>query len=168
MISDVIAILGSTPDKIRREIGGLSPRQLKARPAPDKWSIQEILAHLDDVEELGMRARVAAMIEQNEPSLAPFDQEQRVIEQQYHKKAPLRSLDHFARQRKANVKWLRTLKPVQLKRKGHHQVVGEITAGEMIHEWAFHDLGHLKQILEVKRYALWPEMGNMRQFYKLQ
>jgi len=168
MLSEVIEILGSTPDKIRREIAGLSARQLKARPAADKWSIQEILAHLADVEELGMRARVTAMVEQNEPSLAPFDQEQRAIEQQYAKKAPLRSLDHFARQRKANVRWLRTLKPAQLKRKGHHQVVGEITAGEMIHEWAFHDLGHLKQILEVKRYWLWPSMGNMQQFYKLQ
>jgi hypothetical protein len=37
----------------------------------------------------------------------------------------------------------------------------------MIHEWAFHDLGHLKQIMEVKRYALWPHMGNMQRFYKL-
>jgi len=167
MLSDVIEILGSTPDKIRREIAGLSPRQLKVRPAPDKWSIQEILAHLDDVEELGMRERVAAMVEQNEPSLAPFDQERRAIEQQYHKKAPRRSLRHFARQRRTNVKWLRALKPAQLKRQGHHQVVGEITAGEMIHEWAFHDLGHLKQILEVKRYGLWPHMGGMQQFYKL-
>ncbi|MGO9273956.1 MAG: DinB family protein [Terriglobia bacterium] len=167
MLSDVIEILGSTPEKIRREIAGLSPRQLKARPAPDKCSIQEILAHLDDVEELGMRERVAAMVAQNEPSLAPFDQEQRAIEQQYHKKAPLRSLRHFARQRRANVKWLRALKSAQLKRKGHHQVVGEITVGEMIHEWAFHDLGHLKQILEVKRYSLWPHMGGMQQFYKL-
>jgi len=168
MIRDVIEILGSTPEKIRREISGLSPRQLKARPAPDKWSIQEILAHLDDVEELGMRARVAVMIEQEEPSLPPFDQERRAIEQKYDQRDPLGTLDHFARQRKANVKWLRTLKPAQLRRKGHHQAVGEITAGEMIHEWAFHDLGHLKQILEVRRHALWPKMGNMRQFYKLQ
>jgi DinB superfamily len=168
MLDDVLEILSSTPEKIRRETGGLSPRQLKARPSPEKWSIQEILAHLDDVEELGMRARVAAMIEQDEPSLAPFDQEQRAIEQRYDKKAPFRSLAHFARQRESNLIWLRKLKPAQLKRKGHHQVVGEITAGEMIHEWAFHDLGHLKQILEVKRYWLWPHMGNMQQFYKLQ
>ena len=49
---------------------------LKVRPAPNKWSIQEILAHLDDVEELGMRARVAAIIEQDEPFLLPFDQEE--------------------------------------------------------------------------------------------
>jgi hypothetical protein len=54
-----------------------------------------------------------------------------------------------------------------LKRKGVHQEVGEIAAAEMITEWAFHDLGHLKQILEIKRYALYPRMGNMRAFYEL-
>jgi hypothetical protein len=30
-----------------------------------------------------------------------------------------------------------------------HQKVGEIMTGEMIHEWVFHDLGHLSQILEL-------------------
>ena len=54
-----------------------------------------------------------------------------------------------------------------MKRKGRHDVVGVITAGEMIYEWAFHDLGHIKQILEVKRYGLWPDMGRMQDFYKL-
>jgi DinB superfamily len=167
MLREVLTILASTPGKISREIATLSPRQMRPRPAPGKWSVQEILAHLDDVEELGMRARIAAMIEQDEPVLLRFDQEQRAIQLHYNRKDPQRSLEHFACQRQANVKWLRTLRPAQLKRKGHHQAVGEITAGEMIHEWAFHDLGHLKQILEVKRYALWPKMGNMSKFYKL-
>jgi hypothetical protein len=165
---EVLETLDSTPEKIRREIASLLPRHLKARPAPNKWSVQEILAHLDDVEELGMRARVVAMIEEDEPLLLPFDQEKRATEQKYRQRNPQSSLDHLTRQRKANVKWLHTLKPAQLRRKGHHELAGEITAEEMIHEWAFHDLGHLKQILEVKRYALWPKMGNMRQFYKLE
>ena len=167
MLEDVLAILASTPEKVRREIRDLSPRQLKTRPPPDKWSVQEILAHLDDVEEVGMRARVAAMIEQDRPTLLPFDQEARVVEMKYNKKDPLASLAHLTRQRRANVKWLRTLRPAQLTRRGVHQKVGEITAGEMIHEWAFHDLGHLKQILEVKRYALWPRIGNLQAFYRL-
>jgi hypothetical protein len=167
MLEDVLAILSSTPEKVRREIRDLSPRQMRARPAPGKWSIQEILAHLDDVEEVGMRARVAAMIEQHEPALSPFDQEARVVEMEYRKKDPLASLAHLTRQRHANVKWLRTLRPGQLRRRGVHESVGEITAGEMIHEWAFHDLGHLKQILEVKRYALWPRIGNLRTFYRM-
>jgi len=54
-----------------------------------------------------------------------------------------------------------------LKRQGVHQSVGTVSAEEMITEWAFHDLGHLKQILEIKRYALYPRMGNMRAFYDL-
>jgi hypothetical protein len=164
---EVLAILSATPEKVRREVSSMSSHQMKTRPAAGKWSVQEILAHLNDVEELGMRARVAAMIEQDEPSLEPFDQEKRAVELRYDRKDPLRSLKHFTRQRRANVRWLRTLKPTQLRRAGHHQTVGEITAGEMICEWAFHDLGHLKQILEIKRYALWPRMGNMQKFYHL-
>ena len=167
MLKDVLKILASTPEKLRREIATMSPKEMKTRPAPDKWSVQEILAHLDDVEEHGMRARVAAMIEQDEPALLPFDQEKRAVELRYNRKDPRRTLTRFARQRQVNLKWLRALKPAQLKRRGIHQAVGEITAGEMIHEWAFHDLGHLKQILEVKRYSLWPRIGNMRAFYKL-
>ena len=167
MLKDVLAILASTPEKLRREISTISARDMKTRPAPDKWSVQEILAHLDDVEEHGMRARVAAMIERDEPALPLFDQEKRVLELEYNRKAPRKSLASFARQRQANLKWLRRLRPAQLKRKGIHQTVGEITAEELIHEWAFHDLGHLKQVLEVKRYALWPRIGNLRAFYKL-
>jgi len=167
MLGDVLAILSSTPEKVRREIRDLPPRQMRTRPPPNKWSIQEILAHLDDVEEVGMRARVAAMIEQHEPTLSPFDQEARAVEMEYRKKDSLASLAHLTRQRHANVRWLRTLRPGQLRRRGVHESVGEITAGEMIHEWAFHDLGHLKQILEVKRYALWPRIGNLRAFYRM-
>lgn len=166
-IRDVLTILETTPGKLRREISSMSARQIRTRPAAGKWSVREILAHLDDVEELGMRARVAAMVERDRPVLEFFDQEKRARDLGYDRKDPLRSLGHFIRQRRANVRWLRTLKPAQLKRKGHHQTVGEITAEEMIYEWAFHDLGHLKQVMEVKRYWLWPRMGNMRKFYHL-
>src|SRR5437763_14229803 len=127
MLKDVFAILASTPEKLRREISTISARDMKTRPAPDKWSVQEILAHLDDVEEHGMRARVAAMIEQDEPALLPFDQEKRAVELRYNRKDPRRTLTRFARQRQVNLKWLRALKPVQLKHKGMHQTVRQIT-----------------------------------------
>jgi hypothetical protein len=166
-LREVFTVLATTPDKIRREITGLTPREMKRRPAPGKWSVAEVLAHLDDVEELGMRARVAAMLQEHEPVLLSFDQERRAVEQRYQRRDPWRSLAGFTRQRRANLKWLRRLKPAQLRRRGNHQSVGVVTAGEMIHEWAFHDLGHLKQILEIKRYALWPQMGNTRKFYRL-
>ena len=114
-----------------------------------------------------LHREIAAMIDGNEPALPACDQAKRALERRYDRKDPRASLASFIRQRRANLKWLRTLKPAELRRKGLHQTVGEVTAGEMIHEWAFHDLGHLKQIMEVKRCALCPHMGNMRKFYKL-
>jgi len=167
MLKDVFAILASTPEKIRREIAGLSLEAMTARPAPDKWSIQIVLAHLDDVEELGMRSRVAAMVKEDRPVLKSFDQLARVVEQGYETKHPRQSLVSLTRQRKKNVLWLRKLAPADFERKGVHEKVGEISVAELVTEWAFHDLGHLKQILEIKRYALFPRMGNMRAFYHL-
>jgi len=167
MLDDVTAILASTPDKLKREIASMSAQEMKRRPAANKWSVQEVLAHLDDIEEIGMRARVAAMIEGDNPTLPLVDQERRATEMNYSRINPSKSLAGFTRQRQANLKWLKKFKPAQLKRRGTHPEVGVISVEEMVTEWAFHDLGHLKQILEIKRYALYPRIGNMRAFYKL-
>ncbi len=167
MLKFVLEILETTPVKLQREISTLSLGEMKTRPAPGKWSIQEVLAHLEDIEEVGMRARVAAMIEQENPLLPAIDQEARAATGRYNRRDPRRSLASFTRRRRANLKRLRKLRPAQFKRKGLHATVGEISVEELIHEWAFHDLGHLKQILEIKRYALFPQMGNMKAFYQL-
>ena len=167
MLKAVLEILATTPEKLRREISTLSRREMHDRPAPGKWSIQEVLAHLADVEEIGMRARVAAIIDEENPTLPAFDQEARAAEFRYHRIDPRRSLARLERQRRANLRWLRKLRPAQLKRQAVHQTVGKISAEELINEWAFHDLGHLKQILDIKRYALYSRIGNMRAFYEL-
>ncbi len=167
MLKAVLEILATTPQKLKLEISTLSQREMRTRPATDKWSVQEVLAHLADVEEFGMRARVADMIDSDNPDLPSFDQEARAIELKYDTIDPHRSLASLVLQRRTNLKWLRKLRPAQLKREGEHQTVGKISVEELITEWAFHDLGHLKQILEIKRYALYPRMGNMRAFYEL-
>ncbi|MFB3921137.1 MAG: DinB family protein [Terriglobia bacterium] len=166
-LKDAFKILDSTPDKVRREVAAMSRREVRTRPAPDKWSVVEILAHLEDIEGIGFRDRIRAILEEVRPTLAAIDQEGRARALRYDRKNPKSLLDSWTRQRRANLRWLKTLRPAQLKRRGVHEKVGRISAEEFIYEWAFHDLGHLKQILEVKRYGLFPRMGNMRQFYRL-
>jgi hypothetical protein len=165
MIESVLALLAATPEKLRREIEGLTPRELKQRPAPDKWSIQEILARLADVEQHGMRSRVEAIVTEDRPVLEPFDQEKRAIELRYDRTDPRKSLSSLASQRRANVRWLRKLRPADLRRVGSHRQIGEVSVLEFVHEWAFHDLGHMRQIIDVKRYPLFAKMGNMQKFY---
>jgi len=115
----------------------MSAREIRARPAPGKWSAQEILAHLDDVEGVGMRQRVEAIVTQSNPTLPPFDQEARAVTERYDRKNPQRSLTSWTRKRRENLRWLRRLRPIQLKRKGRHATVGEVSVEDFLHEWAF-------------------------------
>ena len=167
ILKQVFEILATTPEKLTDEVSSFSRREMQTRPAPHKWSVQEVLAHLDDLEEIGMRSRVAAMIEQDGPILNSIDPDARATEMSYQSRDARKSLASFTRQRRANLKWLEKLRPAQLRCKGTHPKVGEITVEELVTEWAFHDLSHLRQILEIKRYALYPRIGNMRAFYQL-
>jgi len=47
---DPIKVQSVTTKKLDRLIQGVPTAKLRKRPAPDKWSVAEILAHLADVE----------------------------------------------------------------------------------------------------------------------
>jgi hypothetical protein len=64
---------------------------------------------------------------------------------------PEDAFDHFEEQREANVDYLRGLPPEVGSRVALHQEAGEITLDQMLHEWALHDLGHIRQIAELVR-----------------
>ena len=47
---DPVSVMAETPDRIRKLIRGLTEKQLETKPAPGKWCIKEIVAHLADGE----------------------------------------------------------------------------------------------------------------------
>jgi hypothetical protein len=47
---DAIKVQRSTAPKLKKLIQGLTPKQLKWKSEPGKWSINEIVAHLSDAE----------------------------------------------------------------------------------------------------------------------
>ena len=61
------------------------------------------------------------------------------------------SFDHFEEQRETNIELLRSLPSSAGDRRARHKEVGEITLQQMLHEWAMHDLGHVRQIAELVR-----------------
>ena len=50
----LLAIVRSTPDRLKAALAGVSKRLLMWRPAPGKWSIHEIVCHMRDAERLGL------------------------------------------------------------------------------------------------------------------
>ncbi len=45
-----LAVQAATPKKLERLIKGVPASKLRKRPAADKWSVNEIVAHLGDAE----------------------------------------------------------------------------------------------------------------------
>ncbi len=142
---DPFEVMASTPDRLRRLLRGLTERQLSRKPAPGKWSIKEIVAHLADGEViLGSRYRFVAA--HDRPPLPGTDQDAFV-----EKLGPLNAktadlLDDFAMARAVNLGLFDRLPPEAFARVGIHSERGEESLLSMISMYAGHDRHHVAQI----------------------
>ena len=68
--------------------------------------------------------------------------------------------------REASAALVRGLRDEDLAHGGRHTVVGDVTVGELLQEWVYHDRDHLRQILANVQAAVWPRMGATRRFYQ--
>jgi hypothetical protein len=83
------------------------------------------------------------------PELKPDDAQMYL--ELYKDRDPQEGFRHFENQRVANLELLRGLPAEAGSRKARHLAAGEITLSQMLHEWALHDLGHVRQIAELVR-----------------
>jgi uncharacterized damage-inducible protein DinB len=142
---DFLDLQQQTPATIAHVIDGLSVQQLRHRPAPDKWSIVEILAHLAE-DELTSSWRYRQMIEHDGTILAGFDQELWARLGSYPTWSPSDALELFRLLREANLRMLRSLQPEQWERSGIHVERGKLTVRELARHMAAHDINHIQQI----------------------
>src|ERR1041385_8509033 len=142
-------LLDSTPGILRGLMSGLSEEDARWKPAPDRFSIAEVLAHLSHSEGHCYRLRVDRFLSEERPELEPDDAQFHL--DLYRNADPEDAFDHFEEQRETNVEYLRDLPPGAGQRLANHLAVGEITLAQMLHEWALHDLGHIRQITELVR-----------------
>lgn len=86
---------------------------------------------------------------------------------QYRDRDPEEDFAHFEEQRETNVEYLRSLPAGSGERKAVHESLGEFTLAEMLHEWALHDLGHVRQVAELVRGRLAGGAGPFAGEYRL-
>jgi hypothetical protein len=127
-----------------------TPAKLKKRPAPDKWSVVEILAHLADVEMVtGWRLR--SILGAPGTPIQAFDQDAWAAAGQYAKREARKSLEQFRVLREANLALLKSLSPEQRKLFGLHAERGEESIERLTQMIAGHDINHLEQIESILR-----------------
>lgn len=147
---DPIRTQTETAKRLARVLKRGTAAKLKKRPAPDKWSVVEILAHLADVEMVtGWRLR--SILAAPGSPIQAFDQDAWAASGQYAKRDQRKSLEQFRILREANVALLKSLSPEQRKLFGLHAERGEESIERLTQMIAGHDINHLEQIESILR-----------------
>jgi len=142
---DPLKIQAVTAKKLHKLVKRASPSKLRKKPAPEKWSAVEILAHLADVE-IVVGWRVRSILGAPGTPIQAFDQDTWAAVGKYSKRDAKRSLADFAAVREANLRLYKSLSPEQRKQFGMHSERGEESVEHIWRMMAGHDLNHLRQI----------------------
>ena len=145
---DPLSMQGQALTVLTDLIAKASDQQLTTRPAKDKWSVGEILAHLAE-DEIATAWRYRQMLEHSGVNLPGFDQDLWARWGNYPSRAPRQSLALFCLLREANLEFLKQLAPEQWECFGLHAERGRITVGELARHVAGHDANHIQQIRKV-------------------
>ena len=140
-----LTIQAATAKKLERLIKGVPASKLRKRPAPDAWSVSEILAHLADTEIVG-GFRMRMILGAPGTPIVAFDQDSWVTSGHYEKRVPHKSLELFRAVREANLALLKSLTPAQWKQYGMHSERGQESIEDLVLRFAGHDINHLQQI----------------------
>lgn len=149
-IEKAVEILSQTPATIKSLLGNLSDDWTKNAANPDSWNPFDIVGHLIHGEETDWIPRAEVILAQGKNlTFEPFD---RFAQFEISKDKTLKQLlEDFAELRNKNISKLREMNLTEenLKLKGIHPELGEVTLEQLIATWAVHDLTHIKQIVTV-------------------
>jgi hypothetical protein len=118
-------------------------------PAPGKWSIRQIVAHLADAELVGAH-RFRQIVAEENPTIVAFDQEAWTRNLDYARRKPKQSLETFRRVRAENYELLKELPASAYERAGNHTENGRLTLHQLIEGFAQHAESHARQLQEIR------------------
>jgi hypothetical protein len=143
-----LTVQAATAERLDRLIKSVPMAELRNRPAPEKWSVSEIIAHLADGEIVGAFRMRLILGSPGSPVVA-YDQDRWVTSGHYDKRDPQKSVELFRVLRQANLALLESLKPEQWKHCGMHSERGQESIEHIVHMFAGHDINHLQQIEKI-------------------
>lgn len=136
------------PGVLARLIAGVPDAVLRRAPAPGKWPIVAVLAHLAE-DELTSSWRYRQMLEHPGTPLSSFDQEEWARRGEYTAWNPQEALEMFRLLREANLRVLAGLTAEEWQRTGVHAERGRFTVAELAIHMAGHDAKHIEQIRRI-------------------
>jgi hypothetical protein len=137
----VRAILSTTAMRWLSMSESLPEGLLTRTPLPNEWSAMDCLCHLLDAERWVFPVRVKALLAGE--NFVAFDPDSQGTH--YTTQDPKELSEEFARLRKGSLIELDKVTLQDLSFAAQHSELGTVTLGELLHEWAAHDLMHTVQ-----------------------
>src|SRR5580704_17094327 len=134
--------------RLDRLVKGAPAPKLRKRPAPDKWSVSEIIAHMADTE-IVIGWRIRSILGAPGTHIQAYDQDAWAAAGLYTKRDARKSLEQFRAVRDANLALYKSLSPEQWKHFGMHAERGEESLQRILHMMAGHDINHISQIEKI-------------------
>ncbi len=140
-----LEVQAATASTLSRLIKGVSASKLRRRPAPEQWSVAEILAHLADSEVVSSW-RMRAILGASGTPIEAYDQNAWAAAGHYETRDPRQCIEQFRVMRNANLSLFNSLTPEQWSHYGMHAERGKETIEHLVKLIAGHDLNHIQQI----------------------
>jgi hypothetical protein len=137
------------PELMATVLTGAAGSELDYVPAPGKWSVRQIVAHLADAEIVGA-GRFRRVIAEENPTLAGYDQDAWARNLNYAHRKTSDSLDTFRRLRAENWELLKDLPEAAFERRATHTERGTVTLLDLLKTYAAHPEAHARQVREVR------------------
>jgi hypothetical protein len=144
--AELIAALEQTGPALQRLAADLADNALDFRLNQGDWSIREVLAHLVDDEMYVMRLRLERIIKEDNPHLAPHDEQRWYATRNTTRDQVAELLADFSVQRAASLGIVTMLRESDWARQGFQPEYGTFTAEGWLANWVEHDTVHLRQI----------------------
>ncbi len=161
-VEGIKAILSLTATRWLGLTSTVSADLLTRTPAPNEWSAMDCLNHLLDAEQMVFPVRLRAFMA-GQPIVA-FDPDSEGTKDS--SLTPEQMASEFARLRKASLVELERVTAQDLARSTHHSELGLITLGQLLHEWAAHDLMHTVQAERALMQPFIRECGPWRPYFQ--
>ncbi len=145
--------LAQGAETIRGLVAGVSRVEARMRPAPDAWSVLEVVCHLHDEEREDFRPRLDVVLHRPEEAWTRIDPAGWVTARRYNERDLGEALPGFLAERERSLDWLASLSAPDWSRE-YRAPFGPITAGDLLASWAAHDLLHTRQLVELRRARL--------------
>ena len=135
-------VIAETPVRLARMLAAMTVEEIEAVPAPGKWSVREVVAHLADCEiAFGFRLRQALA---GESHIQPFDQD--AWARAYGVYSADFALATFTALRAWNVAFVSGLTEADKLLPTFHPERGEMVLWTVVETMGGHDLHHLAKL----------------------